>query len=212
MKTDPKLQPEYLEHFAIHAGAIRRRLEEFAAVPQSEYLHELLFCLLTPQSRAVHAEQVIAELRRDGFPERLFDPTPYLRDPAHYIRFHNQKGRRLLSVAERSGEIIGVLADPARDSRDRREWLVANVNGLGWKEASHFLRNIGARDLAIIDRHILKHMARNGAIDAIPKAIGTRRAYMELEERFAALAATVGLPLQELDLLFWSFEEGSVRK
>jgi N-glycosylase/DNA lyase len=107
---------------------------------------------------------------------------------------------------------MGVLTDPSLSAAERREWLVANVKGLGWKESSHFLRNIGFLELAIIDRHILKHMLRCGAIDAIPKSIGTRRAYLELEERFRALAEASGLPLQELDLLFWSFEEGSVRK
>jgi thermostable 8-oxoguanine DNA glycosylase len=55
-------------------------------------------------------------------------------------------------------------------------------------------------------------MLRTGAIDAIPASVGSRRAYLELERLFAALAAGSGLSLQELDLLFWSFEEGSVRK
>jgi len=206
------LPGEYLEHYALHAATIRERLAEFAAVRREEYLHELFFCLLTPQSRAANAEQVMAKLRGAGFPERELDPAPFLRDPAHYIRFHNQKGKRLTAAAARRDEILRTLTDPSLGARERREWLVANVNGLGWKEASHFLRNIGALELAIIDRHILKHMLRCGAIEAIPKTIGTRRVYLELEDRFGALAASAGLPLQELDLLFWSFEEGSVRK
>ncbi len=89
---------------------------------------------------------------------------------------------------------------------------MGNINGLGWKESSHFLRNIGHLDLAIIDRHILKHMLLSGAIDAIPHSVGTRRVYLELESRFRQLAAQAGLTLQQLDLLFWSYEEGSVRK
>jgi N-glycosylase/DNA lyase len=208
----PALAGEYIEHFAAHAATIRTRLEEFRAVPPEEYLHELFFCILTPQSRAANAEQVIAKLRALGFPENRVDPTPILRDPAHYIRFHNQKGMRLAAVAAQREAIMATLTDPALSAAERREWLVANVGGLGWKESSHFLRNIGFLDLAIIDRHILKHMLRCGAIDAIPKTIGTRRAYLDLEARFRALAESVGLPLQELDLLFWSFEEGSVRK
>lgn len=210
--ASPSLAEEYVIHFARHAATIRARLAEFRAVPPGEYLHELLFCILTPQSRAANAELVIAELRALGFPESAIDPTPILRDPAHYIRFHNRKGMRLVAVAAQREEIMRVLTDPSPSAAEKREWLVANVEGLGWKESSHFLRNIGFLDLAIIDRHILKHMLRCGAIDAIPKTIGTRRAYLELEERFRALADASGLPLQELDLLFWSFEEGSVRK
>jgi N-glycosylase/DNA lyase len=212
MNGASSLPSEYRDHFRTHADTIRTRLEEFRAVPQEEYLWELLYCLLTPQSRALHAEQVIASLRADDFLRRRFDPTPVLRNPAHYIRFHNQKGGRLLDVAEREREITAVLTSPELSSEGKREWLVANVKGLGWKEASHFLRNIGHLDLAIIDRHILKHMLRCGAIDTIPKNIGTRRAYLDLEERFRQLAERSGLTLQELDLLFWSYEEGSVRK
>lgn len=205
------LAPEYREHFERHAGVIRARLEEFAAVPPDEYLFELFFCLLTPGSRAAHAEAVMAELRRAGFPERDVDPTPYLRDPRHYIRFHNQKARRLVSVASRRDTIRRMLADPEMDERARRAWLVENVDGLGWKEASHFLRNIGARGLAIIDRHVLKHLVRCNVLAEIPTAITGRR-YLELEAAFIALAERAGLALQELDLLFWSMEEGSVRK
>ena len=205
------LAREYREHYARHADVIAERLAEFVAVAPGEYLYELLYCLLTPQSRALHADAAIAELRARDFLARPFDPTPTLRTPASYIRFHNQKARRLLQVAQDGERILGTLVDPALDWRAKREWLVEHVNGLGWKEASHFLRNIGALDLAIIDRHILKHLLRCGAIDAIPRSI-SRRTYLDLEERFSALAASAGLGLQELDLLFWSFEEGSVRK
>lgn len=206
------LSKEYVEHYRRHAAVIAERLAEFGAVPREELLMELCYCLLTPQSRAAHAERVMARLRELGFPRAEVDPTPLLRDPAHYIRFHNQKARRLLEVARREREIVEVVASTALDAAAKREWLVGNVNGLGWKEASHYLRNVGHFDLAIIDRHVLKHMLRCGAIEEIPKTIGTRRVYLELESRFRALAVSAGLSLQELDLLFWSFEEGSVRK
>lgn len=207
-----RLAQEYLDHYRRHATAITERLGEFRAVPREELLVELCYCLLTPQSRAVHAEQVMAKLRERGFPRVSFDPTPYLRDPAHYIRFHNQKAKRLLEVAGREGEIVEMVGRSDLAATVKRDWLVASVNGLGWKEASHYLRNVGHFDLAIIDRHILKHMLRCGAIQAMPKSVGTRRIYLDLEERFRALAGSAGLTLQELDLLFWSFEEGSVRK
>ena len=200
----------YRKHWEYHHTTIRERLQEFRDVPSEEYLFELLYCLLTPQSKAANAERVIERLREEGFPEREIDPTPILRDPEHYIRFHNQKGRRILLVREGWDEILEILLSD-RPSIGKREWLVDHVNGLGWKEASHFLRNIGHLDLAIIDRHILKHLVQTGAIEEIPKTI-TKRTYLELEERFAELARSFGLELQELDLLFWSLEEGSVRK
>lgn len=202
---------DYRSHWEAHQAVIRERLTEFRAVPPREYFYELLYCLLTPQSKAANAEQVIAKIRALGFPEQEIDPTPLLRDPAHYIRFHHQKSMRILRLQEEWKEIEGLLLSPEITSSSKREWLVLKVNGLGWKEASHFLRNIGHLELAIIDRHILKHLLRCGAIESIPKTI-THRRYLELEEHFRALAESFGLTLQELDLLFWSMEEGSVRK
>ncbi len=205
------LPREYLDHYHLHRETILRRLDEFRRVPPEEYVMELCFCILTPQSRALHAELVMAELRERGFPEKEFDPTPHLRDPAHYIRFHNQKGERLRRIAADRERIGAILASDI-PSAEQREWLTANVKGLGWKESSHLLRNIGHLDLAIIDRHILKHMVRCGVLEAVPKSIGTRKIYLDLERRFMELAASCGMHPQELDLLFWSLEEGSVRK
>ncbi len=213
MEDTPRgLPPAYEEHWRTHAEAIRSRLAEFRSVRTEEYIWELFYCLLTPQSRASNAELAVERLRGARFLERRFDPSPILRDPLHYIRFHNQKARRLLEAADAEASILAMLVDPALDAPSRREWLVGNVGGLGWKEASHVLRNIGHLELAIIDRHILKHMVRLGALTAVPKSIGTRRAYFELESSFADLARRFGLRLQELDLLIWSLEEGSVRK
>ena len=209
-RQTPSLPAEYREHWELHRETIRQRLQEFRDVPREEYFFELLFCLLTPQSKAAHAERVIAVLRAQGFPRQAVDPVPVLRNPEHYIRFHNQKAKRLLLVQENWKEIEEVLAS-GEPSAHKRSWLVANVNGLGWKEASHVLRNIGHLDIAIIDRHILKHLMQWKVIEEITGSITPTR-YLALEEGFRGLADHFGLTLQELDLLFWSFEEGTVRK
>ncbi len=204
------MEDHYRAHWEKHRETILRRLEEFRSVPPEEYHYELLYCLLTPQSRAKHAAEVIERLRQDGWPEVELDPVPYLRDPARYIRFHNVKGARLLDVRRRRDEIDRLLLSEI-DSREMRARLVEGVNGFGMKEASHFLRNIGHLDLAIIDRHILTHLERTGAIGEIPKTISKKR-YLELENAFLRLAEAWGMGLQEVDLLFWSMEEGAVRK
>ena len=96
-------------------------------------------------------------------------------------------------------------------SSDLRAWLVANVKGLGLKEASHFLRNIGRRDLAILDRHILKNLRYHGLLRTLPRTLNVRR-YLATERRFRCFAAEVGIPMDELDLLFWSRETGQILK
>src|SRR5438034_9606199 len=81
-----------------------------------------------------------------------------------------------------------------------REWLVENVKGLGYKEASHFLRNIGLGEgFAILDRHILRNLDRLGVITEIPVSI-TKKRYLEIEEKLRRFATEIGIPLADLDL------------
>ncbi len=175
------------------------------------YPYELMYCLLTPQSSARNAQRVMDVLQQRGFLEHPFDPEPVLSDRAHYIRFHRTKSRRLLEVRAQMPGIIAALTQDL-EPIDLREWLVKNVNGLGYKEATHVLRNIGkGADLAILDRHILRNLQRYGAVRRLPATI-TKRQYLRLERSFQRFARTVGIPPDELDLLFWSMETGEILK
>lgn len=197
----------------LHAGrrdAIASRLSDFSAVPRSEYFYELLYCLLTPQSSAVNAGKAIDVLRERGFREEEFDPAPVLARREHYIRFHRTKAARLLSVRREFATISARLADGS-SSAELRHWLAGNVNGLGLKEASHFLRNIGHRELAILDRHILKNLVAAGVLRRLPKTL-TQTRYLAIEKKFAGFAKRTGIPMDELDLLFWSMETGQILK
>lgn len=204
-------EPWRTEYFD-RRDAIRSRLADFARVPEAEYFYELCYCLLTPQSSARHADMVIEELRRDKFLDRGFDPTPYLREPQHYIRFHNVKSHRLLAVRELFPSLLPLLSDRSLPAEVLRSRVQNSIPGLGLKESSHFLRNIGVRGLAILDRHILKHLYRLKVIPGITKNAPTGRQYLEIEKQWKAYAEHIGVPLDELDLLFWSMETGEIRK
>lgn len=191
--------------------AIKKRLNEFAKVPPSEYFFELIYCLLTPQSSAKHAELAVANLRAVEFNERDVDPEPILRHKDNYIRFHKTKAHHLIRLKTQFPVIIIKLVEPI-SSLELREWLVKNVVGLGYKEATHFLRNIGkSQNLAILDRHILRTLKRLEVIRLIPNSISRKR-YLQIERRFAEFADNIGIPLDDLDLLFWSIETGEIRK
>ena len=191
--------------------AIRQRLADFRAVPPAGYFYELAYCLMTPQSKAAHAYAVVGLLRACRFMESPFDAQNLLRTKAHYIRFHRTKARHLLAAHAQMQEISNTLSSK-NDALSLREWLVSNVNGLGMKEATHFLRNIGRNDgLAILDRHILRNLVRYGAIRRIPTSL-TRKKYLQVERKFVEFSHKVGIPLDELDLLFWSMETGEIRK
>ncbi len=206
-----KLPEPWCSTFEERKEAISSRLEDFAAVPASQYFYELAFCILTPQSSAVNAEKTILELERDGFFQKGFDPTSYLRDPNHYIRFHNTKAKRLLVIRESFPDLLLYLTKRTLSAEQKRDIVFGRVTGLGMKETAHFLRNIGVRGLAILDRHILKHLLRLHVIKEIPTSLTTKR-YLEIEKQWKRFAKRVGISIDELDLLFWSMETGEIRK
>lgn len=199
---------------AVHATmgpTIRRRLGEFRRVPRSEYFYELAYCILTPQSSAHNADAVIRILRDRHFADAPFDPEPLLRDKAHYIRFHKTKAVRLLRLLSQFRDIDRSLHDGMAGVR-LRDWLVQHVDGFGMKEATHFLRNIGKNDgLAILDRHILRQLVLSGVLTEVPASL-TRNRYLEIEKKFVRFARTMQIPLDELDLLFWSLQTGEILK
>jgi len=189
---------------------IRNRLKDFSLVPSSEYFYEIVYCLLTPQSSAVNADKVIKILKDKKFKLRDIDPEPILRRKDCYIRFHKNKSRYLITVKEQFPLIVKQLNSSTKNE-EMRLWLVKNVKGLGWKESSHFLRNIGHRNLAILDRHILRNLVRLGVLSGLPKTL-TGKNYLQIEEKFRKFSKRINIPMDELDLLFWSMETGEILK
>jgi N-glycosylase/DNA lyase len=206
------LELEKMQRFyTSHKSAIRIRLSEFAAVRPADYFYELVYCLLTPQSSAKNAERVVSLLSAAGFHRRDIDPEPFLRRKECYIRFHRTKSRHLLRMKDQYPSIAQKLSEQV-PVFELREWLVKNVLGVGYKEASHFLRNTGRNDgLAILDRHILRNLNRLGVIHSIPKSM-SKKYYFDIEQRFSKFADALGITLDELDLVFWSMETGEIRK
>jgi N-glycosylase/DNA lyase len=100
-------------------------------------------------------------------------------------------------------------ADPC--VADRRDWLARTpgIKGLGYKEASHFLRNVGFKGYGILDKHIVRCLAELGVIDS-PKPPTTRNRYLEAEQRMKSFADEVGINFDELDLVLWSMRTGKV--
>jgi N-glycosylase/DNA lyase len=212
-KLAPLDREELLALHAQQKKAIRARLADFERIPASEYFYECVYCLLTPQSSAVNAGKAVAALQTADFRNNEIDPEPLLHTKEYYIRFHRTKAKHLIAFKEQFADVEPFLV-PARgdgSSIAAREWLVKNVKGVGWKEASHLLRNIGHRDLAILDRHILKNLVRAGAMSSLPKTLTPKR-YAAIEGKFLKFADDISIPMDELDLLFWSMETGQILK
>jgi N-glycosylase/DNA lyase len=198
--------------------AIEKRLAEFKLIwkkgTEEKIFTELAFCLLTPQSKAKLCWQKIESLSKN---RKLFRASaPELARSICPVRFHNNKARYIVEARKlfsKSGKIsvrerLSALGDP----EEMRNWLVKNIKGLGMKEASHFLRNVGlGDDLAILDRHILRNLADLGVIPGIPKTL-TVKNYLDIEARMKDFSEKAGIPLAHLDLLFWSKETGEIFK
>ncbi|MBL7998829.1 MAG: DNA lyase [Candidatus Kapabacteria bacterium] len=210
MTTVPSNQRYIHEEYARMKHAIRERLFDFTTVPQEEYFYELCYCICTPQSKAVSAFAVVEELKRFDFEHTDIDVVPLLRSPSHYIRFHNTKARNLIGLKTVYPTVKETLISTISPV-EKRDVLVSLIRGVGMKEASHFMRNIGYRELCIIDRHILKHLYRCGVIDSLVFP-SSKKKYLDMEHRWKQFAHDIRIPVDELDLLFWSLETGEILK
>ena len=83
--------------------------------------------------------------------------------------------------------------------------------GLGYKEASHFLRNVGFRGYAILDKHVLNCLAELKIIDD-PKPPSTRSKYLTVEEKLRQFASEIDIDFDEMDLVLWSIKTGEILK
>lgn len=190
-------------------GLVGRRMDEFDDVGKDSgaQFNELCFCVLTANYTAEGGARIQGAIG-DGF-----DTLP-----------HADLAKRLKSLGYRFPNTrAGFIADNRhlraslqetlkcfRDGAEAREWLVENVKGFGYKEASHFLRNTGYRDVAIIDRHILRFLMKEGLIEE-PKTL-TRRRYLSIERLLRGIADELGISLSELDLYLWYMMKGKVLK
>ena len=197
---------------------IKRRLEEFRALHKGkdeDIFSELCFCIFTANANALLCNEAIKELKEKGLllKGRESQIRPRLKGR---VRFHNKKANFMVRARKlfSKGMCLDVksMIDP-RNILVTRDWLVDNVKGFGYKEASHFLRNIGlGKDIAILDRHILKNLKKYGVINKIPESTGNRKTYMDIENKMREFSRKAGIPLDEMDLLFWSIQTGFVFK
>jgi len=197
---------------------IVNRLLEFEEIWERSDEHamfmELAFCLFTPQSRARNCWKAVTSLEKSGM---LFNASASdIANKINEVRFRNNKAAYLVSarnmVIDNGHIAIKEKLTKFPTPFKIREWLVNNIKGLGYKEATHFLRNIGMGDnLAILDRHILNILKEVGAIDEIPRNM-SRKKYLEIEKDMQSLAEYLNIPMTHLDLVMWYRKVGEVFK
>ncbi|MEW6003603.1 MAG: N-glycosylase/DNA lyase [Nitrospirota bacterium] len=204
--------------YRLKRGEIKLRLGDFRKLwsqgGEEEIFTELIFCILTPQAKAKFCWDSVTKLGKKNL--LLKGSAGQIRECLTNVRFRNKKSAYITEARRlfiNNGRIsIKPLLSKFNNVQECREWLVRNIKGLGYKEASHFLRNIGLGEkIAILDRHIVRNLKKLGIIDEIPKSLG-RRKYRQIEEDMKEFADEIDIPLSHLDLLLWYKETGEIFK
>jgi N-glycosylase/DNA lyase len=209
------LQHSYVEKRA----AIHARLEEFAELRRSgddaRLFEELVYCIFTAGASAKMGLNSVARVRRHllkgshaKLETLLVGAHRFPRARAGYIV--TTRGYLQQDCGLRLRERLDSFAD---DWEARRDFFAQSpgVKGIGYKEASHYLRNIGYRGYAILDKHILNTLAECGVI-AEAKPPATKKKYHVLEESMRKFAVELTIDFDELDLLLWSNKTGEILK
>ena len=206
---------------AAHAerrAEIQAKLAEFENIWKTEtderLWEEMVFCFFTGGCSARMGLRSIEAVRpilltgnHDELMNALVGKHRYPRARSGYI----VASRDFLQ--EHCGLKLREKLDGFEDDLARRDWLVKEkrIKGLGYKEASHYLRNIGLKGYAILDKHVLRSLAELGIIED-PKPPNTRTRYLAIEQRLKQLAEMTEIDFDELDLVLWSMKTGEILK
>lgn len=218
MKKESVTIEKILSVHAERSDEIRGRLSEFDAIFTSgtdeRIWEEMVFCFFTGGCSAkmgIRSVEAVRPLLMNGTQEQLANAL----SGAH--RYPNARSRYITSSREfllndcglRLRERLNAFEDP----NDRRDWLAKEkgIKGLGYKEASHFLRNVGFKGYAILDKHVLNCLAELQIIDE-PKPPNTRSRYLTVETGLQRLAERTNIDFEELDLVLWSMKTGEILK
>jgi N-glycosylase/DNA lyase len=194
--------------------AVEGRMREFQEAnlaDSARWFEELTYCLLTAYSSASMGQRCVDALCTGDTLTKgsLEEVSVCLRAQGH--RFADRRAEYIF-LARGHAPHLKQIIESQPDSKVAREWLVENVKGLGMKEASHYLRNVGYLDLAIIDRHILAHIREHGLADTDARKGITMRKYLEYERTLEKVAAKLGMPPGKMDLYLWYKKTGAVLK
>lgn len=189
---------------------IDTRLEDFSLYrngKKDEIFSELCFCITTANCSAERCIEVQESMANGFF--TLSEKELANRFKELGYRFPNVRSKYIVEARENINQLQELLKSGV-NGNELREWIVKNIKGLGYKESSHFLRNIGYDNYAIIDFHIIDLLVSYNLIEK-PKSL-TKSKYLEIEEILKNIGNKLKLNLAELDLYLWYLETGKILK
>jgi len=215
LKVDKMNLSTLIKKYKEKEHEIEKRILEFKKNQKNlnSITEELAFCIFAANSKAIAAYRAQKELASS----KLLDSNNAKKISfilkKSGVRFHNKKAKYFILSKKRllTKEFLEIIKK-TKNEFELREFVIKNSLGLGLKEASHFLRNIHlCSNLAILDRHILKKLKEYKIIKKIPKNLN-RKNYLEIEKRMQRFSKKIKIPLNRLDLYFWSEQTGYIFK
>jgi N-glycosylase/DNA lyase len=176
-------------------------------VSEADIFSETCFCILTANFKAETGIKIQTEVGIEGFRNYSLEEL-YNIFKKHGHRFAMQRAERIVNLRPLESFLQEIRYYD--DGKKAREELVKKVKGYGYKEASHFLRNIGFEDVAIIDRHISRFLFENNLIK--PRKTITKNVYLESESVLEKLCQELNLTQGELDLYIFYIKTKKVLK
>jgi len=197
---------------------IVKRLAEFKRVYEKgdrAIFEELCFCILTAGSSAkmgMRTVEALKDLLMTGSLKELQQ-----RAHEHRVRFWRLRPSYIVHTREYLQDACGLkmkkLIESFQTPHERRDFFAKNkgIKGLGYKESSHFLRNVGFPGYAILDKHILNSLREMGVITKRMRPT-SRAGYLAIEMRLQRFAREININIDHLDLLLWSRKTGEILK
>ena len=187
---------------------VLERAEEFRLnnrAGEDVWFRELILCILTSNSSFISAYKALNYIFSDLLYLDQEQISKRLREAGY--RFYNLKSKYIYKAKQWYGDLTTKIKKIADDSQeDAREYIVENIYGLGLKEASHFLRNVGYFDLAIIDRHILRFLNQIGTSNLKLK---NKKDYYLGESVLKSIATSLNIQVGLLDLFIF-FKQANI--
>lgn len=198
----------------------------WVSATEPELTYELVSCILGSQVRYEIALAAAEKIRDAGLLEKpierylapVYEKAIYniLRQPLHsrglgptgrryrFARMRaNHISRTVWAIYSDGGSLKGRL-DGYTSAKEARRSIVEIGVGIGPKQASLFLRNIGfTQELAIIDTHLLRFMSLFGLLEKATKPISSLQRYETHENDLLNYSKSTGYPLGCLDQAIW---------
>ncbi|MEA5099184.1 MAG: hypothetical protein VB011_01535 [Bacteroidales bacterium] len=187
---------------------------------ECDLLSELVLCILSSNIKYEVALLYTIKLKDEEYIKKainnelevkqlykcLLEPISINENLIRY-RFPKSKSEQLFKTIKNiygNKRTIKEILINAETSSEARNSLISICVGMGYKQSSMFLRNIGfCFDLAIIDTHIIDYLK---LVDVLPSEIGdiSKSTYLKIESLYSKYAKSKQFDINKLDVAIWN--------